>query len=121
MRKALVLSLAALLCLGLAGSFAFAGEEAAAATEHKVVTVQGKVVCAKCALHEEGRTECQNVLIVNENGKDKQFYLTKNDAYNKLGEVCKGSQTVSVTGQVEKKDGHKWITASEIKPVTEQG
>jgi hypothetical protein len=92
-----------------------AGEQAA------VSTLEGKVLCAKCTLHAEGATKCQNVLVVEQEGKTEQFYMTKNDVNDKFGEVCTGSPLVRVTGKIEHKDGHAWITATEIKKLSDKG
>jgi hypothetical protein len=105
-RKLGVLSVALLLCMLVAGP-ALAGP----------MTLEGKVVCAKCALHEEGREECQNVLVVESKGEKQHYYMTKNAAYEKLGEVCKGATQVRVTGEVSEKDGKHWIAATEITPL----
>ena len=56
------------------------------------------VACAKCVLEMEGQSECQNVLIVKEEGEKKMYYLVKNETYDHLGEMCKGSVKVQATG-----------------------
>ena len=43
---------------------------AVAADAADAVTLQGTVLCAKCALKKDGFKECQNVLLVPEKGKD---------------------------------------------------
>lgn len=87
----------------------------------KPVTLEGKVVCAKCSLHEEGREECQNVLLVEREGKAEQYYIAKNETYDKLGDVCQGAIWVRVTGEVQDKDGQRWIVASDISAIEEKG
>ena len=88
----------------------------------KTVTLEGKVVCAKCTLHEAGRDECQNVLIVeNKKGEVERYYMTKNEVAEEYGDVCMAKNAVRITGTVKKQDGQHWIVASKITPVEEQG
>jgi hypothetical protein len=82
--------------------------------EKKAVTLEGKVMCAKCALHEEGRTKCQNVLVV-EGEETTHYYISKNATADKFGEVCMGAPEVRVTGMIEMKDGKHWIVADKIE------
>lgn len=81
----------------------------------KTVTLEGKVMCAKCALHEEGRTKCQNVLVVEKGHDSRHYYMAKNETAEEFGEVCTGSPAVRVTGKVEKKEGKTWIVADTIE------
>ena len=110
MKKLVVFSVALLLCCALVGSVAIGGEEKAA----KQVTLEGTIACAKCTLQKAGQGGCQNVLIVEKEGEKKQFYMTQNEVYEEFGSVCKATPNVTVTGMVEKKDGVKWITPTEI-------
>jgi hypothetical protein len=88
----------------------------------KTVTLEGKIVCAKCVLHAEGQEGCQNVLVVdNGKGKEKHYFLTRNDVYEKQGDVCMAKPQVRVTGTVSKQDGQRWLTASEMLPVDDAG
>jgi hypothetical protein len=119
--KRIAVPLALVVCAVLAGMIAVAEERPAANAAGKAVTLEGTVVCAKCAIHEEGRTECQNVLMVGKEGAQTSYYLVKNDAYNKFGEVCEASKKVRVTGTVEAKDGKQWLTASDIKSADAKG
>ncbi len=100
-------------------SFALVGS--AVAGEAKTVTLEGKVVCAKCTLKEEGRTECQDVLVVKKDDKDDMmnYYIVKNDVADKFGHVCEMTKFVKMTGTVAEKDGAMWITASKIEAVEE--
>ncbi len=109
MRKLLPLSVVVLACLALAAAPATAGDEP--------VTLVGMVACAKCVLEMEGQSECQNVLIVKEEGEKKMYYLTKNETYDHLGEMCKGSVSVQATGIVKEEDGRLWLAASKIEPM----
>jgi Family of unknown function (DUF6370) len=87
-----------------------AGKKAAAGE----VTLDGNMVCAKCALHESKK--CQNVLQVTEGGKDTNYYLAPNETAKQNHEhVCSGSSKATVTGTVSEKAGKKTLTASSIK------
>jgi hypothetical protein len=107
MRKLLPWSIAVLACLALAAAPAVAEEEP--------VTLVGTVACAKCVLEMEGQSECQNVLIVKEEGEKKMYYLAKNETYDHLGEMCQGSVKVKATGFVKEEDGRLWLDASKIE------
>ncbi len=109
MRKLFTLSIAVLACLAFT--------TAPAAVEEDPVTLVGMVACAKCVLELEGQSECQSVLIVKEESEEKMYYLTKNETYDHLGEMCKGSVKVQATGLVKEEDGRLWLTASKIEPV----
>jgi len=114
MKKSIVVVSAFLFCLVLAATPATAGS--------KTVTLEGKIVCAKCALHLEDQEKCQNVLVVdNGKGKEKHYFLTKNDVYEEQGDVCMAKPQVVVTGTVSKQDGQRWLTASEMKPLENEG
>lgn len=94
----------------------------AAIAGDKEVTVEGKVLCAKCALKEEGRSKCQNVLVVEEEGKDAMhYYLTASEANQEFGEVCMSTPAVRATGTVMEKDGHTWLAATKIEPLKSEG
>jgi hypothetical protein len=100
-----------------------AGLLAAAVQAHDEVTLEGKVVCAKCVLKAKGFTECQNVLVVSrEQGReakeDVQYYITNNDVGVKFGEVCMEAKKAKVTGTVADKDGRKWVTPSKMEPIS---
>jgi hypothetical protein len=77
------------------------------------VTVEGKLLCAKCTLAEEGQDKCQSVVVAGE----QKYYLIKNAVAEKDGHVCKGEKAVKVTGVVSEKDGRKWIEATEIAEI----
>ena len=111
MNRIAISSFAAVIVLAAAVAFTWAAP----------VTLEGKVLCAKCSLHEKGREECQNVLVVEREGKTEQYYIAKNEAYEKLGDVCQGSKAVRVTGEVQDKDGQRWIVATEIAAVAPKG
>ena len=113
MKKIATLSFVLLMALVLAGPL-MAGDE-------EMMTMEGNLLCAKCTLHEEGLEKCQNVLVVMEDGEESHYYLAKNEASDKYGEVCTKSRTVRVTGSVVEKDGHMWIAASKIMSVEDEG
>ena len=103
MHRRIVGTLALFAALALCG-LTFAGDAAAP------VTVEGKLVCAKCTLEEKGQEKCQSVLL----SGDQKLYLVKNEVAEKDGHVCKGEKAVKVTGTVSEKDGRKWIEATAI-------
>lgn len=87
------------------------------ATPAADVTLEGKVVCARCTLKKTDAKECQNVLVVpDKDGKDVEYYVARNDVSESFGEVCTSTIKVTVTGAVSEKAGRKWITASRIEP-----
>lgn len=89
----------------------------AVAGDAETVTVEGKVMCAKCKLHAEGLDKCQNVLVVEADGEEKHFWLAANKANKEFGDVCMATPMVKATGTVSEKDGHTWLTASKIEKV----
>ena len=103
MHRRAILLLVIVAAVALTG-LALAGETAAP------VTVEGKLVCAKCTLAEAGQEKCQSVVVAG----DSKYYLVKNAVAEKDGHVCKGEKAVKVTGVVSEKDGRKWIEATEI-------
>lgn len=104
--KKLACLLSITLLLALAGS-ALAGND-------ETVTLKGQILCAKCGLKEEGRTECQNVLVVKSGEKTHHYYLDKNEVNEEFGEVCRDAVAVEVTGRVSEKDGKNWIAPEKI-------
>jgi hypothetical protein len=87
---------------------------ARAAEAKKPVTLTGTLECAHCVLHEG--TECKDVLMVKENGKDVRYDVTlTGDAKGK--HVCQGTKQAKVTGIVTEKDGKKTLTATKVEDV----
>ena len=91
------------------------------ATADDALTLEGKVLCAKCALKKEAFKECQNVLLVPEKDKDgavkdAEYYIVNNAVNQQFGEVCMDAKKATVTGTVSEKDGLKWITPSKMEP-----
>ena len=109
MRKLLTLAVCGMLTMGLG---------AALADEGKKVTIEGEGLCGKCALGET--KECQNVVLVEKDGKKTAYYLEKNeffkDAHQGLG-LCTAKKDkpvkVKVTGTCEEKDGKHILTPTE--------
>jgi len=97
---------AAIAAVLLAGVPAFAGEGE--------ITVEGKIVCAKCTLKKADAKECQNVLVVDKKDAQTEYYLVKNEALEAYGHVCQGQKPAIVTGTVMEKDGKTWLTATKI-------
>ena len=91
----------------------------AMAGDSKVVTIEGKVMCAKCSLHEEGREACQNVVAVEAKGETTYYYLVASEANEAFGEVCMATPLVRATGTLEEKDGKIFMTATAIEAVEE--
>jgi hypothetical protein len=103
MHRRLAIMLMIVVAVALSG-LALAGDKA------DPVTVEGKLVCAKCTLAEKGQEGCQSVLL----SGDMKYYLVKNELAEKEGHVCKGEKAVKVTGMVTEKDGRTWIEPTEI-------
>jgi hypothetical protein len=86
------------------------------------ITIEGKGMCAKCALKET--KTCQNAVIVTKDGKDTTYYLAPNalskSSHSKLG-FCQAKKDdpvkVKVTGTCEKKDDKLVLTAEKIEKV----
>jgi hypothetical protein len=91
------------------------------AAGEKTVTLEGKVVCARCTLKEKGFDKCQNVLIVGQDDETTQYYMAKNEAIKDFGDVCIATKYVRVTGTVSEKEGRKWIDPTEIAVLEHEG
>lgn len=91
----------------------FAMSSVAVAGHHEV-TLEGKIVCAKCALKEEGRDKCQNVLVVEKDDKAMHYYLASNKVADEMGYVCTATKSVQITGTVSEKDGKMWLAATKV-------
>jgi len=105
------LALGCLLFLTVAG--AVAGDAA------ETVTLEGKIMCAKCALGTAD--DCQNVLVV-EAEKDADpvhYYIVENQVIEDFGHPCAGSKGVVATGTVEEREGKMWLTATKMVPPKE--
>ena len=101
-----------LLAIALAATFSVALALPVVAAEK---TLDGTLVCAKCALNKADAKECQDVLLVPEaDGKTVEYYVTKNKIAEDSGEACTLEIKATVTGDVSEKDGKLWITPSKI-------
>lgn len=112
MKRLTIATLSMLVAIGLTVPV-FAGGDS--------VTLEGKVVCAKCTMKEEGLTKCQNVLVVKNEGQVKNYYLVKNEANAEFGDVCMMEKQVKVTGTVSEKDGKTWLAATKIESAKSEG
>jgi hypothetical protein len=83
----------------------------------KEVTLQGKILCAKCELKQASK--CQTVIKVNEGGKEVVYWFKdKGKAEDYHEEVCAGGvKEGTVMGAVTTKDGKKWITPRKVEYV----
>jgi hypothetical protein len=79
----------------------------------KEVTLEGKLVCAKCTLGEAKK--CSHALKVTEKGKDVIYAVDDKNANHK--EVCPAGTELEakVTGIVVEKDGKKTITKAKVE------
>lgn len=78
------------------------------------VTITGKGMCAKCALHEQDH--CQTVIQTKEHGKTVTYYLADNPTSKDFHDnVCKKSEKVTATGSVSEENGKKILTVSKIE------
>ena len=110
-KSILFFTIAAGLLLAVSSSRLLAADAAS-----KEVTITGKALCAKCALHET--SECQTAIQTEIDGKTVTYYLTPNDtatAFHK--EICSTPEQVTATGTVAEKKGKKMLTVSKIEAV----
>ena len=131
MRRLSLFALAVAVSLPLA-TLAVAGEVS------KAVTLEGKLMCARCELDDKAAAQCQRVLVVeDENDSPSYYYLAKSEAYDKFrqaqgkkhdhkhgekhgkkhkkGHACQSVKVVKITGMVSEKDGKKWIAPSKME------
>jgi hypothetical protein len=94
--------------LGLAAFAALAMAAPVIAAEAEAVTLEGSVMCAKCAL--EKAADCQDVLVVADGDAKAEYWIVKNAVSEKFGHACQSEKPAKVTGTVSEKDGHSWIT-----------
>ena len=79
-----------------------------------VVTMSGKIVCAKCTLHVPGQSACHNVLLIRDAERETRYWLVKNHVDRAFGDVCAGEKPVTVTGTTKDERGKWWITPTAI-------
>jgi hypothetical protein len=78
--------------------------------------LEGKLQCTKCSLNETDK--CGNAIVVKENGKEVTYYLKDKGAkekYHKL--ICTDVKDATVTGEIEEKDGKKYVVIKDDKQV----
>ncbi len=80
----------------------------------KATTIKGTGECAKCALKEQ--STCQNVVVVEKNGKKVKYYLVNNDVSKSFHKnLCMGPAKVEATGTVKKVGDKLELTATKIE------
>jgi len=77
------------------------------------VTLDGTVMCGKCARGES--EECQDVLIVGEGEAASTYWIVDNEVSSSFGHVCQDSKPARVTGTVSQVDGRTWIAARSME------
>jgi type 1 fimbria pilin len=92
---------------------------AALADDTNEVTLTGMMVCAKCKLHIT--KSCQNVLQVQNDGTNVNYFLTQNQVSKDFhSNICgNDGEKATVTGTVQEKDGKETLTASKIVAATD--
>jgi hypothetical protein len=78
-----------------------------------VVTLKGKICCAKCELKEEPK--CMTVIVVKEDGKDVVYYLDDKAGKKYHKEICTEAKEGTIKGKKSEKDGKKIITVTELE------
>lgn len=86
------------------------------------VSLKGMAQCAKCTLKET--PTCQNVVLVEKDGKTSKYYLVHDEvskkAHSSAG-FCTAAKdagpTVKVEGTCENKDGKLTVTAAKIEKI----
>jgi hypothetical protein len=79
------------------------------------VTLQGKILCARCTLKETAK--CQNAIQVKDGDKTVTYYfIDKGNRESYHEEICGGgTKEGRVTGVVSEKDGKRWIAPSKVE------
>lgn len=92
---------------------------AALADDTNEVTLTGMMVCGKCKLHITKK--CQNVLQVEQNGTNCNYFLTQNQVSKDFhSNICTtDGEKATVTGTVKEKDNQEVLTASKIVAATD--
>jgi hypothetical protein len=85
------------------------------AGDQKQVTLQGTILCARCALKETKK--CQTAIQVKEGGKTVTYYFKdKGTAESYHEEVCGGErQQGTVTGIVSREGEKRFITPKKVE------
>ncbi|MGH8024527.1 MAG: DUF6370 family protein [Limisphaerales bacterium] len=87
---------------------------AALADDTSQLTLTGTMVCGKCKLHVTKK--CQNVLQVESNGTNVNYFLTRNQVSKDFhSNICgNDGEKATVTGTVKEKHGKEMLTATKI-------
>ncbi|MGH7942102.1 MAG: DUF6370 family protein [Limisphaerales bacterium] len=87
---------------------------AALADDTNQVTLTGMMVCGKCKLHIT--TKCRNVLQVESNGTNINYFLTQNKVSKDFhSNICQNDgEKATVTGTVKEKHGKEILTPAKI-------
>jgi hypothetical protein len=87
---------------------------AALADDTNQVTLSGMMVCGKCKLHIT--KECQNVLQVENDGTNVNYFLVQNQVSKDFhSNICgNDGEKATVTGTVKVKDGKEVLTPTKI-------
>jgi hypothetical protein len=106
------LLLVAVTLAGVAGCQKDAGE---APVQDNEVSLQGTILCARCAL-KEAKT-CTTALVVKQGEKEVTYYLKdKGNKESYHEEVCGGGREEgTVVGTVTQRDGKKWLTPTKVQ------
>jgi len=90
-----------------------------AASKGKVITFKGKGCCAKCCL--KIADKCQNVFVVEKNGKKTRYFLADNKVSKGFHKnICKGIHEITVVGVCRKVDGKLVVTAEKLEKVEKE-
>jgi len=81
--------------------------------QDKDVKLSGKITCAKCDL--KIASECANVLVAKEGGKDVIYYLDDKSGKVDHKQFCSTAKEGTVTGTVSEKDGKKHIEVAKLE------
>ncbi len=92
---------------------AIAAFSTAAMAEDVTLTGEGK--CLKCALKKADK--CQNVVEVKDGDKTTIYHLVGDVSKKFHGELCSETKKITVTGALEKKDGHSEVAVTKIAAV----
>ena len=89
----------------------------ALADDTNEMTLTGMMVCGKCKLHIT--KSCQNVLQVENNGTNINYFLTQNQVSKDFhSNICgNDGEKATVTGTVKEKHGKEILTATKIVAV----
>jgi Family of unknown function (DUF6370) len=106
-----------ILLLLAAGLFVASLAPRALADDTNQVTLTGLMVCGKCKLHIT--KECQNVLQVEQNGTNVNYFLVMNPVSKDFHDNICGNdgEKTTVTGTVDEQDGKEVMTPTKITPV----